>query len=258
MPEGDAVWRTARRLDRALAGQVLTRTDLRVPRWATVDLAGETVEGTTTYGKHLLTRIGADWTLHTHLRMDGSWIALPARGRWTRPAHTVRVQLATETTQAIGVLLGVVELLPRSQEATAYAHLGPDVLSPDWDDDALADAVRRLAGHPDALVFDALRDQTSLAGLGTIWAAESCFALGLDPRTPVATVDERGRLPRLVQVARLKLRDAIRGRGPEPYAVYGRERQPCPRCGSPVRRIAMGAEGRPRPAYFCPHCQPRL
>ncbi|MFI2708463.1 DNA-formamidopyrimidine glycosylase family protein, partial [Nocardioides sp. CER28] len=73
MPEGDAVLRTARRLDRALTGGVLTRTDVRVPRYATVDLAGQPVTGTVTRGKHLLTRIGADWTLHTHLKMDGSW-----------------------------------------------------------------------------------------------------------------------------------------------------------------------------------------
>ena len=72
MPEGDTVWRTAHHLDQALSGQVLTQTDFRVPTLATVDLAGRTVDGTVSRGKHLLTRIG-DRTLHTHLKMEGSW-----------------------------------------------------------------------------------------------------------------------------------------------------------------------------------------
>ncbi len=44
MPEGDTVWQAARRLDTALAGRVLTECDIRVPRYATVDLSGEAVD----------------------------------------------------------------------------------------------------------------------------------------------------------------------------------------------------------------------
>ena len=87
MPEGDAVLRTAQRLDRALTGQVLTRSDIRVPRYATADLTGQAVAGTVARGKHLLTRIGADWTLHTHLKMDGSWATLSPGQRWPKPAQ---------------------------------------------------------------------------------------------------------------------------------------------------------------------------
>jgi len=248
MPEGDAVLRTARRLDRALTGSVLTRTDLRVPRFATVDLAGETVTGTIARGKHLLTRIGDEWTLHTHLKMDGSWVTLRPRQRWPKPAHTARAVLETETAQAVGFLLGIVEVIPRSAESTTLGHLGPDLLG-DWDEE---EAVRRLRTHGDEPVFDALRDQTSLAGIGTMWAAETLFTMGVHPTTRVADVPG---LPRMVRVARLKLQQAMERRGT--MAVYGRERATCLRCGTPVRRIEMGAaEGRPRPAYFCPACQP--
>lgn len=249
MPEGDAVLRTARRLDRALTGAVLTRTDLRVPRFATVDLSGQTVAGTAARGKHLLTRIGADWTLHTHLRMDGTWATLRPGQRWPKPAHTARVVLETGQAQAVGFLLGIVEVLPRADEADALAHLGPDLLGADWDE---AEALGRLLTHAGEPVFDALRDQTSLAGLGTIWAAETCFTMGLHPATPVGDVPD---LLRAVRVAGLKLRQAVER--PGPMAVYGREHAACRRCGTPVRRIEMGGrEGRPRPAYFCPSCQP--
>ena len=58
MPEGDAVWSTARRLHEALAGRVVTRSDFRVPRYATVNLAGQTVTEAVSRGKHLLIRTG--------------------------------------------------------------------------------------------------------------------------------------------------------------------------------------------------------
>jgi endonuclease-8 len=249
MPEGDAVARTARRLDSALSGQVLSRTDLRVPQLATVDLSGQRVESTHTRGKHLLTRIGADWTLHTHLKMEGSWATLRPRQRWPKAAHLARVVLATDTAQAVGFQLGLVELLPRSEETAAFAYLGPDLLGPDWDE---REAVRRLREHPEQPVFDALRDQRNLAGLGTMWAAEVCFTMGVHPTTSVAQVPD---LTRMVQVAHLKLEQAVRRRPPA-NAVYGRSRAQCPRCAGPVRRIEMGEGGRPRPAYFCPSCQP--
>mgnify|MGYP002651415829 CR=1 FL=1 len=91
MPEGDTVLRAAQRLDRALSGQVLTRCDLRMPQWATVDLTGATVLSTIARGKHLLTRFDEGHTLHTHLKMEGSWQVYAPRERWRRPAHQARL-----------------------------------------------------------------------------------------------------------------------------------------------------------------------
>ncbi|MGZ4597552.1 MAG: Fpg/Nei family DNA glycosylase, partial [Actinomycetes bacterium] len=207
------------------------------------------VESTSTRGKHLLTRIGADWTLHTHLKMEGSWAILRPGQRWPKAAHLARVVLQTTISQAVGFQLGVVELLPRSEEAAAFAYLGPDLLGPDWDEN---EAARRLSDDQDRPIFDALRDQRNLAGLGTMWAAEVCFTMGVHPTTPVAAVPD---LTRMLRVAHLKLEQAV-SRRPPVNAVYGRSRAQCPRCAGPVRRIEMGEEGRPRPAYFCPSCQP--
>lgn len=246
MPEGDAVRLTARRLDAALAGQTLIATDFRVPRLATVDLAGAVVEGTHTYGKHLFTRIGDAWTLHTHLKMEGSWATLRAGARWPKPAHTARVVLTVEGGQAVGFSLGIVELLPRAREREPVAPLGPDLLADDWD---AAEAVRRLGGAGAVPIFDALRDQRNLAGLGTIWAAEACFSAGIHPLTPTDAAPD---LDRLVRIARLKLTQAISAQRPV-LAVYGRGRASCRRCGTPVARLET-PDG--RPIYFCPHCQP--
>ncbi|MGH3204300.1 MAG: DNA-formamidopyrimidine glycosylase family protein, partial [Streptosporangiaceae bacterium] len=78
MPEGDVVWYTARRLHEALAGRTLIRSDFRVPQLATADLTGDVVIETVARGKHLLTRTKNGLTVHTHLRMDGSWRIRPA------------------------------------------------------------------------------------------------------------------------------------------------------------------------------------
>ena len=252
MPEGDAVVRTARRLDRALTGQVLTASDFRVPRYAVADLSGALVTGTHTRGKHLLTRLehgDRSWTLHTHLKMEGSWRAYTPGQRWGRPAHTARVVLTTAERVAVGFSLGVVELLPRDREQSVVDHLGPDTLGPDWDPD---EAVRRLATHPDEPIRDALLDQRNLAGVGTMWAAEMLFAERVHPQTRVADVPD---LTALVSKGQELLASAVERRRPATW-VYDRRRMPCPRCGTPIRTAKTGPLGRERPAYWCPRCQP--
>ena len=112
MPEGDTVWLVARRLDDALAGDVLRRSDLRVPALATVDLSGRRVLEVRPRGKHLLTRVEGGLTLHTHLRMDGMWHLYRQGLRWAGgPDAQVRVVLETDDWSAIGYRLPVVELV---------------------------------------------------------------------------------------------------------------------------------------------------
>lgn len=249
MPEGDAVLRTARRLDRALQRRILTHTDFRVPRLATVDLAGQQHHGTRARGKHLLTRIG-DLTLHTHLKMEGSWRVLDTGARWPRSAHHARVVLTADDVTAVGFQLGVVELWPTTEESDRLGHLGPDLLGPDWD---LAEAVRRLHadGQRERPLFEALRDQRNLAGIGTIYAAETAFLSGVHPLIPTAEVPD---LERMLERTRQMLEQGWAGS--RRLWVYGRARQPCRRCGTTVRVMQIGPPGQERPAYWCPSCQP--
>jgi endonuclease-8 len=257
VPEGDTVYQTAARLDRALSGQVLTASDLRVPKLATVDLAGVRVTATVPRGKNLLTRLDNDLTLHTHLVMEGRWDVHPAGTRWRRPAFQARVVLRTATTEAVGFDVRV-RLVPTTEEDTLVGHLGPDLLGADWDAD---EAVRRLATAPDRALGDALLDQANLAGVGNVYKSELCFLAGVRPTAPVAAVAD---LPRLVdrahrllvankdRVDRVTTGEQRRGRR---LWVYGR-RGPCLRCGTPVQRADVGEPGRERPTYWCPRCQP--
>lgn len=275
MPEGDTVWRTAHHLDRALSGQLLVSSDFRVPGLATLDLAGHRVVQTIARGKHLLTRVGeggAAVTVHTHLKMEGSWHLYREGSRWRRPASEARVVLRTGDWTAVGFALGVVEVLPRSAEDTVVGHLGPDLLGPDWD---LDEAVRRITARPDRAIGEALPDQRNVAGIGNLYKSEICFLLGLDPWLPVRAVpDVAALLRRAKQVLEAnKLRTAQTTTGDtrpgRQLWVYRRDRQPCRRCGTAIR-VAMqgpaglgaGADrestqaGRARATYWCPHCQP--
>jgi len=185
MPEGDTVYLAARRLDVALVGQVLTRAELRVPAHATAALAGMAVTENVTWGKHLFTRLDSGFTLHTHLRMDGTWTVLRGgrvAGRMTAPGRdTVRVLLATGGTTVVGERIPVVELIRSSTEGRVTAPLGPDPLRPDWD---LAEAVRRVAADPDRDLAAVLLDQRCIAGLGNFWVNEPLLPAGLRPADP--------------------------------------------------------------------------
>jgi endonuclease-8 len=253
------VWRTALHLDRALTGSLLLGTDFRVPAHATLDLSGQPVVGTLARGKHLLTRIGDDHTLHTHLKMEGSWHLYRPDTRWRRPTHEARVVLRTEEWTAVGFALGVVEVVPRTQEDTVVGHLGPDLLGPDWDED---EALRRLRADPDRPVADAILDQRNLAGLGNLYKNELCFLAGVHPAVPVAEVPD---LPRLVRRARAAL-DANKERVEQTLTgdlrkgrqtwVYRRDQQPCRRCGTRIRVDMQGPATQQRATYWCPRCQP--
>ncbi len=261
MPEGDTVYRAAATLDRALTGHQLTVTDFRVPAFATLDLTGGTVVRTLSRGKHLLTRIDHDraWTLHTHLKMEGSWHIYAPNDKWRRPADQVRVVLGIDGRSAVGFSLGVVEVVPRHDEAALTAHLGPDLLGPDWDVDQ---AVARLRSEPERPIGQALLDQRNLAGIGNMYMAELCFTSGVFPGSPIGSVED---LPRLVRRARLMLEAnkerAIQTttgdlRPRERMWVYRRDKSPCRRCGTPVLVDMLGEPGRERAAYWCPSCQP--
>jgi endonuclease-8 len=259
MPEGDTVWLACRRLHEALAGKELVLSDFRVPQLATVSLVGETVLEVVPRGKHLLTRLSSGRTLHTHLRMEGSWHVYSPGAPWKGgPDHQVRVALGVHDRVAVGYRLPVVELLPTASESDVVGHLGPDVLADDFD---LDEAVRRLAAEPDREIGVALLDQRNLAGIGNVYRCEALFLRGVNPWACAADVD----LPALVKAAVRLMRANLNHihqsttgslRRGEQHWVYERFRQPCRRCGTAIERADQGEPPHQRISYWCPHCQP--
>ncbi|MCC2319256.1 DNA-formamidopyrimidine glycosylase family protein [Cellulomonas chengniuliangii] len=262
MPEGDIVRRTAARLDQALAGRPLTRAELRWPSAAGADLTGRTVVANVPYGKHLLTRLDDGRTLHTHLRMEGRWSVERTGSRGAAGSGaSVRAILGNETWTVLGKDLGMLDVLATRDEHQVIGHLGPDLLADDFPRAGLPEALRRWADRGPQPVADVLLDQRVVAGIGTIFMAESLFARGLWPWTPADEVPEPAHL---LGVARRLMQRSVAATVPGstgesgPGAqtlVHGRAGKPCRRCGAPIQ---VG-EARPapftRPVFYCARCQ---
>ncbi len=256
MPEGDTVFRTAATLREALVGTTLTRCDIRVPRYATVDLSGRVVDEVLSRGKHLFIRVG-DASIHSHLKMDGSW-RVTRGGRPARADHTVRIILETGDVRAAGVDLGALEVLDRAHDQDAVAHLGPDLLGDDWDPHR---AAANLAADPARPIAAALLDQRVLAGVGNVYCNELCFVFGQLPTSAVSTLPDplrvMTRTREMLWVNRLRTNRTTTGnrRPGEELWVYGRAGRPCRRCGTPIRRAESSDATGERVTYWCPSCQ---
>ncbi len=261
MPEGDTVWRTAQRLDQALRGQILTSVDLRWPSVATVRLAGASTVEVVSRGKHLLHRLDTGVSIHSHLRMEGQWRVEASRDVTARRLADpqLRAVLGTATWTALGLRLGMLDVVDTPDEHLLVGHLGPDLLDPSFDPE---EAVRRLRASG-TTIGQALLDQTNLAGIGTLYASESLFLERLSAWAPVGRLEE-DIVHALVERARRLLdtnrRYAVqsttgeRTRGRTSW-VHGRSGHPCRRCGTTVRVANLGEAPRQRAMFYCPACQ---
>ncbi|OBK22952.1 DNA glycosylase [Mycobacterium asiaticum] len=250
MPEGDTVWHTADTLRRHLVGRTLTRCDVRVPKFATVDLTGQAVDEVLSRGKHLFIRVGPA-SIHSHLKMDGSW---RVSNRPVRVDHRARIILEASEIRAVGVDLGVLEILEREHDEAVVAHLGPDLLGADWDPQV---AAANLVADPDRPIAQALLDQRVMAGVGNVYSNELCFLSGHLPTAPVRAIADPLRLVSrardMLWVNRFRWNRCTTGdtRAGRQVWVYGRAGQACRRCGTP---IAYDGEAE-RVQYWCPACQ---
>jgi endonuclease-8 len=262
VPEGDTVHLTAKRLRAALSEHVLVRGELRHPQLVEHDLAGRTVLDVGSVGKHIFTRFDDGRSLHSHLRMDGSWHLYRPGMPWQRPAHQARAVLETAERTAVGFALHDMELLPTTEEERLVGHLGPDLLDPAWSDEHAAEALRRFTARGESELGLVLLEQRVMAGVGNLYKTEVCFLLGLSPWTLVRDVPDPAAV---IALARdLLLRNADRpqqsttgelARGRQQW-VYGRGGQRCRRCGTRIRTAEQGDDVYARVAYWCPTCQP--
>ncbi|WP_295623704.1 DNA-formamidopyrimidine glycosylase family protein [uncultured Corynebacterium sp.] len=268
MPEGDSVYRLARRMQFMVGKEVLS-TSIRVPAFAVASFDGTTVERVWPHGKNLFMRLGDD-VLHTHLKMEGTWSVHRRGTRWRKPAHTARVVLVvggpadSPPIEVVGHDLGLVRVFPFADYDERAAAFGPDVLGRNWSSGGRDEARRRLLAEPGRAVGLALLDQKSLAGVGNEYRAEICFLCGIHPATPIGRVDVDQVLDvtrRVMWANRLSPVRVITGdnRPGRTSYVFGRNRRPCRRCGTAIRKDTLGGEpGRDleRIIWWCPTCQP--
>lgn len=259
-------WAVGRRVESVEAEPAARRLFRPASRRAfAAALAGARVAAVDRRGKQILVALEAaagPLGLVSHLGMTGKWVR--RSGGEPGPSHS-RARLSLDDGSVLHYrdprLFGRLRLVPggRFDEVPEVAALGPDPLIDGVDPARLAARLARI-GRP---VKVALLDQALLAGVGNIQASESLFRARVDPRRRARSLSraEVGRLARAVEAS---VREAIRRQeGPEiayveepgapnPFRVYDRAGEPCPRCRrGRIRRLVQAQ----RSTYFCPRCQ---
>jgi endonuclease-8 len=277
MPEGDTIFRSARALHRALAGQKIIAFASAYAPLARVNddtpLAGRTVESVEARGKWLLIHISGDLILLTHMLMNGSWHIYRRGERWHRPRQQMRIVLTTEDYEAVAFNVPVAQFhTARTLERhTTLPKLGPDILKPAFAED---EAATRLLAHPKEEVATVIANQQVMAGVGNVFKSEICFACGVNPFRLVATLNAK-EVQCLIDTARKQLSMNVlesSGDGPVTYTgfrrtlrtsdesarlwVYNRSGRPCRRCGTAILMRKQGSGA--RSTYWCPQCQPMI
>jgi endonuclease-8 len=250
VPEGDTIWRTAAGLRAALDGRTVVAA--RPP--ALERLQGTTLVAVEPVGKHLLMRFSDGSTLHSHMRMTGSWHLYGEAERWRRPAHQARAVLDFGDRLAVCFAAPVVELVRNAEQAVA--HLGPDLLGDHVRLDEVVARARALGPTP---LGELLLDQRVCSGIGNVYKCEGLWEQGIDPwRSSAELTDQE--LEQLFATVRDAMRANLRGGGfarrfaaGRRAAVHGRRGRPCPRCGAPIAGRQQGDQA--RWTYWCPGCQ---
>jgi endonuclease-8 len=256
MPEGDTIHYAANRIRPVLAGHVPDEIRTPHPRFGRAGweqrLAGRAVTSVDAHGKHLFLRFEGDLTVHSHLRMTGSWRVLDAD---RRPSRAAWLTLRRGDRRVVQLNGPVLELMTESRTRfdQRLSRLGPDILAAELDADRF---LRRLReDDPTRPIGDALLDQRTIAGIGNLWKVEGCFEARIDPWRATGSVSDAEALA-IVEACRPRMqrsaRDGNQGRFRRIYGTAGR---PCPRCGPASRIESRGQGDGNRTTYWCPACQ---
>jgi len=268
MPELPEVEVTRRGLATRLEGRVISAVAVREPRlrWpiprAVRSIAGRTVRAVRRRGKYLLLDLG-DGHLILHLGMSGSLRVVPLGTPAQKHDHFDLALgdrlLRLRDPRRFGAVLWTAESVERHK---LLAHLGIEPLSRALDAARLYALSRGMRVAIKLFLMDARR----IVGVGNIYASESLFVAGIDPRMPAGKLSLQ-RSKALVTAIKRTLLKAIRAGGStlrdfvgadgspgyfqSRYWVYDRAGLPCRRCGAKIRRIVQGQ----RSTFYCPRCQ---
>jgi endonuclease-8 len=276
MPEGDTIFRTARALGRALIGKPVTAFRSTYPLLTrfndSTPLVGQLVERVESRGKWLLIHFSGGGTLVTHMLMSGSWHIYRPGERWQQPRTNMRILIENNDYIAVGFRVPVAEM-HTAQSLARHPRIPRtdiDVLSAEFN---AGEAALRVRAHGNEEIADVLLHQEVLAGVGNVFKSEICFVAAVNPFCKVAAID-REKLAEVIAAARRLVKANVledSGDGIVTYGgrkrrtthesdpgaslwVYGRNGEPCRRCGEPIRRRIQGPDA--RVTFWCPRCQP--
>lgn len=270
MPELPEVETTCRGIAAHIEKQSITDVIVRnsqlrwpVPRGLGRKLAGHTIGKVSRRAKYLLIDT-SNGTLMLHLGMSGSLRVLAAD---TKPQKHDHVDIVLSNGQCLRLRdprrFGSIHYIKGDPfEHALLNKLGPEPLSDEFNGDLLF----RLSRKRSVAVKNFIMNSHIVVGVGNIYASESLFLAGIDPRRQAGSIS-RARYVRLaaaikqvmsaaIEAGGTTLRDFTRSDGKPGYFrqalnVYGLAGQACPTCGKQIQQLSIGQ----RASYFCSHCQ---
>lgn len=259
-----------------LRGLILNKTIANVEvRWGKIingdsaqfanDLVGSTFQEIDRRGKYLLFRLSDELTIVSHLRMEGKYRVTPQVQEVTKHTHVIfNFTDGTALRYLDTRKFGRMTLIKTGTEdqVGGLKTLGPEPTATDF---TVADFTRRLHKHKKA-IKPTLLDQNVVAGLGNIYADEVLWLSQIHPLQPANTLTGT-QIQALHDNIIAELAKAIKAKGTtirsytDAYGAtggfqlslhaYGREGEPCERCGVTIEKIKVAQRG----THFCPHCQ---
>jgi formamidopyrimidine-DNA glycosylase len=273
LPELPEVETIRRQLAPHLEGRRLTKVEILDPRWTRPappravarELQGLLVTRIGRSGKYLIWDLAGGLHLLIHLRMTGALLYDPDPAT---PHSRARFELddGHRLFYVDPRRFGTAHLVHGADERDAYLHerLGIEPLTPEFTTEHL----REIARGRKAPIKSFILDQRRIAGVGNIYADEALFRAKLHPLRPAGTL-KRPQLDELrkgieesllagieskgASIDDFRHVDGARGSFQDRFLVHRREGEPCPRCGTPIRKMWVGGRG----TYVCEHCQPR-
>lgn len=261
MPELPEVERATRALSRAALGKTIASAKAIHPALRrklssaqSRAIKGKRIDRIERRGKHQLLHLDNGDTIVVHFRMNGDWV-IETTDEGLDPFARAVIDLTDGTRISLVDRRALSSITLDKKGVSSLPKLGREASDPALDANYLAEVL----GRKKIAIKPVLMDQSVIAGLGNIYAAEALWEAELDPRAPAASLPKE-KLEKLVEAIRLVLSPKKRRpgrytdtRGANRFAVYDREGEICRRCGGTIERIVQAG----RSTYFCPDCQLR-
>ncbi len=279
MPEGDTIFRSARALQKALGGKIVTAFETGLAKLASLNddapITGRVVERVEARGKWCLIYFSGDLILATHMLMSGTWHIYRTGEKWWIARSHMRIAITCGDYQAIAFNVPIAQFHTTQSLARhpQIQQLGPDILAKNFTHASGVEALHTYAeSHPQEELGVTLLNQRVLAGIGNVYKSEVAFAARIHPFRPIGQMSMQ-EMELVVQIAETYMKsnvldDASGGivtysgnrrtthnmNSSDRLWVYGRRGEECRRCGAIIEMRKQGEQA--RSTYWCPVCQP--
>jgi len=271
MPELPEVETIKRELEKKIVGERIKEVIINLPkpikRPAPAELkkrlTNKKIKGVKRRGKYIILEIEGENFLFIHLKLTGQLIVEKENGPIEKHAHIIFRFASGKDLRFIDLRrFGTMNLVDRMEKFSTYNELGFDPLDSSFN----LEKFKEILDKRPTKIKQLLMNQSLIAGIGNIYAAEALFRAGISPLRPAKRLKD-SEIKKLLEALKGILKEAIRYKGSsvdnyvttdgeegdyeDKLLIYGRDKKNCPKCGSRLESIKLGGRG----TNYCPKCQ---